>query len=197
MIRAIIVSILTIVALAATLLASEDRTAPPLAAKGAQADLVLIDKSDRKLTLLQEDEIIFETDIALGFDPIGQKRREGDGRTPEGEWCNHNWKDNNERAWLDRGGLVAPDRTNTDTMGANENKWRILIRKRCRFGHKNGPVDYWVRRRRVSACACQFLRCICFEGSHWAHPARPLVIYGNAVLCWPDVCLSRRQRIGI
>ena len=86
MIRAIIISFITVVALAAALLASEDRSAPLLAPESTRADTVLIDKSARTLKLLQEDEVIFETDIALGFDPIGQKRVEGDGRTPEGEY---------------------------------------------------------------------------------------------------------------
>ena len=86
MIRAIFIGLATVIALAAALLASEDRSAPPLAADSARADLVLIDKSDRKLTLYQDDEVIFQTDIALGFNPVGQKREEGDGRTPEGEY---------------------------------------------------------------------------------------------------------------
>ena len=86
MIRALLVAALPVIALAAALLAAEDRTIPPLADQTAQADLVLVDKSARRLTLYQEDEIIFQTDIALGFDPVGDKRAEGDGRTPEGEY---------------------------------------------------------------------------------------------------------------
>ena len=84
MIRAVIVSFITVIALAAALLASEDRSPPPMAPEGARADTILIDKTARRLQLLQEDEVIFETEIALGFDPVGQKREEGDGRTPEG-----------------------------------------------------------------------------------------------------------------
>lgn len=86
MIRALIVGLITVIALAAALLASEDRSAPPLMKETARADLILIDKSARILTLYQEDEVIFQTDIALGSDPVGDKRREGDGRTPEGAY---------------------------------------------------------------------------------------------------------------
>ena len=86
MIRALFVGLITVVALAAALLASEDRNAPPLAAESARADLVLVDKSDRKLMLYQGDEMIFRTDIALGSNPVGDKRSEGDGRTPEGAY---------------------------------------------------------------------------------------------------------------
>ena len=86
MLRAILVGALTVIALAAALLAAEDRPIPPLADELARADLILVDKSARRLTLYQEDEIIFQTKIALGSDPVGDKRQEGDGRTPEGEY---------------------------------------------------------------------------------------------------------------
>lgn len=86
MIRALIVGLITVVALAAALLASEDRNAPPLMQEKARADLVVIDKSARSLTLYQADEILFQTDIALGSNPVGDKQAEGDGRTPEGEY---------------------------------------------------------------------------------------------------------------
>ncbi len=50
------------------------------------ADKVLIEKSDRKLHLLQ-DGIVFRTfDIALGIVPVGDKQQEGDFRTPEGSY---------------------------------------------------------------------------------------------------------------
>lgn len=50
------------------------------------ADSVLVDKSDRKLYLLQGDEPIRTFDIALGIRPIGDKQHEGDFRTPEGNY---------------------------------------------------------------------------------------------------------------
>lgn len=86
MIRALLVGLITVIAMAAALLAAEDRRAPPLAAASAQADLVLIDKSDRALKLLQDDQVIYRTSIALGADPSGDARRSGDGATPEGEF---------------------------------------------------------------------------------------------------------------
>ena len=86
MIRALLVGLITVIAMAAALLAAEDRSAPALAAEKLRADRVLIDKSDRKLVLYQGEEAIFETDIALGFSPTGDKQAEGDGRTPEGEY---------------------------------------------------------------------------------------------------------------
>ena len=47
---------------------------------------VVIRKSDRRLELYRGDTIIESYSIALGPSPTGQKEREGDGRTPEGEF---------------------------------------------------------------------------------------------------------------
>ena len=86
MIRALFIGLVTVVALAAALLAAEDRSAPPLGAEAVRADLILVDKSDRRLTLFKDGEPIFETKVALGTNPVGDKQMEGDGRTPEGEF---------------------------------------------------------------------------------------------------------------
>ena len=64
----------------------------PLLNGGLQAsgfpivDMVLVDKSDRKLYLLKGDEPIRAFDIALGIRPVGDKQHEGDFRTPEGRY---------------------------------------------------------------------------------------------------------------
>jgi murein L,D-transpeptidase YafK len=47
--------------------------------------LVLVDKSDRRLTLYQSGKVVMTIDaIRFGDAPIGHKRQEGDERTPEG-----------------------------------------------------------------------------------------------------------------
>ena len=51
-----------------------------------QADEVIIDKSDRELHLLNDGEIIRTFKIALGIRPEGDKKKEGDFRTPEGRY---------------------------------------------------------------------------------------------------------------
>jgi murein L,D-transpeptidase YafK len=55
---------------------------------GAQQtpDRILVLKSERKLLLLEGDNVIRSMDIALGLMPEGPKRREGDFRTPEGRY---------------------------------------------------------------------------------------------------------------
>ena len=50
------------------------------------ADQIMIKKSLRKMYLLKDGEIIGEYNIALGFNPVGPKQCEGDGKTPEGEY---------------------------------------------------------------------------------------------------------------
>ena len=48
------------------------------------ADSILVDKSDRKLTLFFRGVPVKTYGIALGRNPVGAKQRQGDGRTPEG-----------------------------------------------------------------------------------------------------------------
>jgi hypothetical protein len=47
---------------------------------------VLILKRERRLYLLDGGRVVAEWDVHLGFDPVGHKRCEGDGRTPEGTY---------------------------------------------------------------------------------------------------------------
>lgn len=65
--------------------------APPLAVVaphgvrgGAVADRVVVIKHRRELMTLRGDVVLRRYPIALGFNPVGHKRHEGDGRTPEG-----------------------------------------------------------------------------------------------------------------
>ena len=50
------------------------------------ADQVLVKKSERKLYLLADGEVMRTYDIALGLVPEGDKVREGDFKTPEGNY---------------------------------------------------------------------------------------------------------------
>ena len=59
-------------------------TSPAGASDFPTADKVVVEKENRKLHLLQNDEILRTFDIALGVAPIGDKEREGDQKTPEG-----------------------------------------------------------------------------------------------------------------
>jgi murein L,D-transpeptidase YafK len=50
------------------------------------ADEVIIDKSDRELHLLNEGKVFRTFKIALGIRPEGDKKKEGDFKTPEGRY---------------------------------------------------------------------------------------------------------------
>ena len=50
------------------------------------ADKVLIEKKERRLTLLSKGEVIKTYKIALGGNPVGPKERQGDNKTPEGTY---------------------------------------------------------------------------------------------------------------
>jgi murein L,D-transpeptidase YafK len=51
-----------------------------------KADKVLVLKSKREMHLLREGEIIRTYRISLGDDPVGHKEKEGDEKTPEGNY---------------------------------------------------------------------------------------------------------------
>ena len=50
------------------------------------ADKILIEKKERRLTLLSRGEVLKTYKIALGGNPIGPKERQGDNKTPEGTY---------------------------------------------------------------------------------------------------------------
>ena len=47
---------------------------------------IVIRKRERKLFLIDGERLIKSYRIALGFEPVGDKERKGDGKTPEGEF---------------------------------------------------------------------------------------------------------------
>ncbi len=63
------------------------RPAPPpsdLPVIAGMVDRIVVEKSARRMALLQDGQVVREYRIALGFTPLGSKTRQGDGRTPEG-----------------------------------------------------------------------------------------------------------------
>ena len=55
-------------------------------AKKKKPNLVVIWKQKRVLALYNRDKLLKTYRVRLGFNPKGQKQREGDGRTPEGKY---------------------------------------------------------------------------------------------------------------
>ena len=62
--------------------------------------MIVVEKGARRLRVLSGGAVAKTYRIALGFSPIGDKEREGDGRTPEGEYfvCTKNPESRHRRA---------------------------------------------------------------------------------------------------
>lgn len=56
------------------------------AAAAERIDLVKVDKAERRMELISSGRVVRTYSVALGGDPIGHKRQEGDERTPEGRY---------------------------------------------------------------------------------------------------------------
>ena len=58
--------------------------------KKRNVDQIVVWKSKRRLTLFSNNKPVKSFIIRLGFNPVGPKMKEGDGRTPEGNyWITH------------------------------------------------------------------------------------------------------------
>ncbi|MGL6208318.1 MAG: L,D-transpeptidase family protein [Paracoccaceae bacterium] len=53
---------------------------------GPAVTSVQVHKSERKMYLFHGDKVLKAYDVALGFQPLGHKQFEGDGKTPEGTY---------------------------------------------------------------------------------------------------------------
>ena len=53
---------------------------------GPEVTYVVVNKADRKMFLFNNQRVLNDYDVDLGFAPIGDKFFEGDGRTPEGNY---------------------------------------------------------------------------------------------------------------
>ena len=54
--------------------------------RNGPADKILIDKKERRLTLISKNKVLRTYKIALGGNPDGPKERQGDNKTPEGTY---------------------------------------------------------------------------------------------------------------
>jgi murein L,D-transpeptidase YafK len=61
-------------------------SAPALRSTPSRVDRILVKKAERRLYLMRGDKPFKTYRIALGYQPKGHKRYQGDGRTPEGRY---------------------------------------------------------------------------------------------------------------
>ena len=52
--------------------------------ENAVVDSIVVEKSQRRMNVYSGDSLLKSYPIALGFNPVGHKEVEGDGKTPEG-----------------------------------------------------------------------------------------------------------------
>jgi len=78
--------ILVLGVMAAALFVPPGRVAMPPPPLTGQIDRIVVEKSARRMQLMQDGRAVRSYRIALGFAPAGDKVRQGDGRTPEGEF---------------------------------------------------------------------------------------------------------------
>ncbi|MGH8082450.1 MAG: L,D-transpeptidase family protein, partial [Lysobacter sp.] len=62
------------------------RTPPAMAPAASRADRIVVDKSERRMRLYRDNMTIRTYSVLLGDAPRGQKRQQGDERTPEGTY---------------------------------------------------------------------------------------------------------------
>ena len=62
------------------------RPLPPPPPLTGEVEKIVIEKAARRMQLIQDGKPVRTYQIALGFWPSGDKSRQGDGRTPEGEF---------------------------------------------------------------------------------------------------------------
>lgn len=65
---------------------SPTRPVPPPPPLTGQIDHIVVEKAARRMQLFQDGKAVRSYRIALGFTPEGDKLRQGDGKTPEGEF---------------------------------------------------------------------------------------------------------------
>lgn len=54
--------------------------------RGPEVTQILVYKADRKMYLMHNQKVLKSYDIDLGFQPVGHKQFQGDGKTPEGTY---------------------------------------------------------------------------------------------------------------
>ena len=82
-------------------------SAVPQEYSGPEVTRIQIFKGERRMQLLHDRQLLREYHFELGFDPVGHKVQEGDGRTPEGSY-RINRRNPNSRFHLSLG-LSYPD----------------------------------------------------------------------------------------
>ena len=82
--KGVIAGLTAVVLIAGALLWADGPT--PSLPSGTKADLLVVDKSTRRLSVYANGALVRSYSVSLGHHPVGPKEREGDHRTPEGRY---------------------------------------------------------------------------------------------------------------
>ena len=109
---------------------------------GPPVTQIVVEKSDRQMFLLSGSKVLKAYDIGLGFQPIGHKQYEGDGRTPEGVYY-INRQNPNSQYHLSLG-ISYPDPTDKARamMLGQQPGVDIMIHGRGPYGNKQKTRDW-------------------------------------------------------
>lgn len=109
---------------------------------GPAIDGIVVKKADRAMFLLNGDDVIKSYGIDLGFAPVGHKVREGDGKTPEGQYFID--RKNNRSAFYRSLGISYPnarDRAVAARLGVSPGG-DIFIHGESRDPRQRGAPDW-------------------------------------------------------
>lgn len=137
-----------VVALAVLAACGAEPDGPPASANkfrsyyGPQVTQVVVNKGQRRLYLLHGTEVLKQYRIDLGFDPVGHKTRQGDGKTPEGIYFIDRMNPGSQ--YYLSVGVSYPnpaDRERARLMGADPGG-DIMVHGRGAYGNSVGKKDW-------------------------------------------------------
>jgi murein L,D-transpeptidase YafK len=109
-----------------------------------RADAVLVQKAERRLYLIRDEEPYREYTVALGANPQGHKTQEGDERTPEGEYI-VDWRNPNSTYHLSLH-ISYPneeDKTQAAARGVSPGGMIMIHGQRNGLGWLGGLLQRW------------------------------------------------------
>lgn len=114
------------------------------------ADRVVVRKSERRLLLMRGDQVLRSFDVALGLSPTGHKQREGDFRTPEGNYLLAGRNPNSEFFLAIQVNYPGPDDLRRASREGVDPGGLIMIHGQPNRPSK--PVEYYQTRDWTNGC---------------------------------------------
>ncbi|MEZ5566723.1 MAG: L,D-transpeptidase family protein [Gammaproteobacteria bacterium] len=114
------------------------------------ADRVVIHKGERKLMLMRGDEILRTFKVSLGLSPNGPKEREGDFRTPEGNYRLSGRRANSDYFLAIQVSYPGPEDLRRAAAAGTSPGGQIMIHGQPNRPSK--PLDYYETRDWTNGC---------------------------------------------